>query len=74
MLRDDEFFFFLFSIKNPEDLLRGIFVHRKAEGQTWISGSVDWAKAGRYFKLETCPKLENEKDCYIWKETDPNHR
>jgi hypothetical protein len=65
---------FFFLIQNPEELLQGVFIYRKTEGQTWVSGSVNWAKAGRHFKLETCPKLKNEKDCFIWKEMDTNHR
>jgi hypothetical protein len=67
------YFSFLFPFQNPKELLQGVFVHRNAEDQTWVSGSINWAKAGRHFTLETCPKLENEKDCFIWKEMDPNH-
>jgi hypothetical protein len=50
-----------------------VFVHGRTEGQTWVSGGINWAKAGRHFKLETCPKHEDEEDCFIWKEMDPTH-
>jgi hypothetical protein len=57
--------------QNPEEFLQGIFfVREQTKGQTWVSGSLNWAKAGRHFKLETCPQLENEKDCFIWKELE----
>jgi len=59
--------------QNPEEFLQGVFVHGKTEGQTWVSGSINWAKAGRHFNLETCPKLEDGEDCFIWKEIDPNY-
>jgi hypothetical protein len=40
---------------------------------TWVSGSVNWGKAGRHFKLETCAKIQLESDCFIWMEMDPIH-
>ena len=64
---------YIFKFQNPEEFLQGVFVHGKTEGQTWVSGSVNWAKAGRHFKLETCPRHDNENDCFIWKEVDPSH-
>ena len=48
-------------------------MHGITEGQAWVSGGINWAKEGRHFKLETCPKHEDEADCFIWKEMDPSH-
>jgi hypothetical protein len=64
---------FFLKFQNPEENLQGVFVHRKTEDKTWVSGSINWAKTGRHFILETCPKLENEKDCFVWKELEPSH-
>jgi hypothetical protein len=59
--------------QNPEEFLQGVFVHGKTEGQAWVSGGINWAKAGRHFKLETCPKHDDEENCFLWKEMDPSH-
>ncbi len=64
---------FFLKFQNPDEFLQAVFVHGETEGQTWVSGSVNWAKEGRHFKLETCPTLDKEKDCFIWKEMDPSH-
>ena len=59
--------------QNEEEDLQSVFVHGKTDGQAWAAGSVNWAKAGRLFKLETCAASENDQECYIWKEIDPSY-
>ena len=57
--------------QNHKEQLQAVFVHGNTDGQVWAAGSINWAKAGRHFKLETCAAEEDENACYIWKELDP---
>ena len=57
--------------QNHMENLQAVFVHGETNGQVWAAGSINWAKAGRQFKLETCAAEEDENACYIWKELDP---
>ena len=57
--------------QNQEEHLQGIFVYGEHMSRTFVSGSVNWAKAGRHFKLEMCAHEEGQADeCYTWSETD----
>lgn len=60
-------------VKNPDEDLQAVFVHGKTDGQVWVAGSVNWARAGRVFKLETCAAKAGASDCYLWKEMDSRH-
>ncbi len=59
--------------QNVDEDLQGVFVHGETDGQVWAAGSINWARAGHHFKLETCTPEGDEKTCYIWKEMDPHH-
>ena len=61
----------IISFQNEGEELQGVFVHGETDGQVWAAGSVNWAKAGRHFRLETCAPEGNETTCFIWKEMDP---
>ena len=59
--------------QNQKEDLQAVFVHGETGGQVWAAGSINWAKAGRHFKLDTCAVQGEEEDCFIWKEFNPSH-
>ncbi len=59
-------------LQNDDENLQSVFVQGETDGQVWAAGSVNWARAGRHFKLETCAPDGDEKTCFIWKEIDPS--
>ena len=65
-------FFFLY--QNDAEFLEANFVYHENDGQPLVSGSVNWAKEGRSFKIEPCNKfVSDEKDCFVWSEVDTGH-
>jgi len=48
-------------------------VYNEHSGKPLVSGSVNWAKAGRNFKLEACNLKDSEGDCFLWSEIDKSH-
>jgi len=56
-----------------EEHLEATFVYTKHFGKRLVSGSVNWAKAGRSFKLEPCLSIDLDKDCYLWSEINKKH-
>ena len=59
------------TFENKGEHLQGVFVHGSHEGQTFVSGSVHWAKMKRHFRLDVCTIYGNQDDCYTWSEIDP---
>jgi len=54
--------------------LEANFVYHENDGQPLVSGSVNWAKEGRSFKIEPCNKFAtDDKDCFVWSEVDSRH-
>ncbi len=51
--------------------MEGNFVHDELMGQTLVSGSVNWAKVHRHFKLEPCATADD--NCHMWIEMDPSY-
>ncbi len=49
-------------------------MYHENDGQPLVSGSVNWAKEGRSFRIEACNKFVNEEeDCFVWSEVDASH-
>ena len=40
--------------QNKEERLQAVFVCGRDDGRVFVSGSVNWAKANRHFRLEMC--------------------
>ena len=54
--------------QNPLEKAVAVFVlGETSSGQPWISGSLNWARAGRHFQLSGC---KHEAGCFIWAEVD----
>ena len=49
------------TFENKGEHLQGVFVHGSHEGQTFVSGSVHWAKMNRHFRLDVCTIYVTER-------------
>lgn len=56
---------------NQDEDVQAVFVQSLHGDKTLVSGSLNWAKSGRHFKLETCSTEDANEDCYTWAEVNP---
>ena len=56
-------------LQNESLGIQATFHTRVLDGQKWISGSVNWDKAGRHFRLD---ELKDKKG-FVWIEMNNEH-
>jgi len=57
-----------YTFGNEEEGAQAVFVRGKAGDKEYVAGSLNWAGAGRHFKLEMCA---SSLDCFTWSEVNP---
>jgi len=56
-----------YTFENEDEGAQAVFVYGKNEDKEFVAGSLNWAVAGRHFKLEMCADYV---DCFTWSEVN----